>query len=332
MHENEYCISVSNLKKQYGKNNAYAVNNITFNVRYGTVFGFLGPNGAGKTTTLKVLTTLLNPSSGRVHIVGKDLFKNQLEIKKRIGVVSQNPSFEANLTVERALDLYGMLWGLRDRKIRKEKVNEILDTFELGSIRNAKNDELSIGQRRRVQVAREFMHDMDLLFLDEPTVGLDPSARRLLLDYVKVHVKSGLTVFFTTHIMEEAEYLCDEIAIIDKGKIIAFDTPGGLKQKYGRGAKTIELSFKDMVDKSFIDLLNTTISKKDGNLEDNNKNNSKSYIDVNGIHTVTITVNNAEQIISEILQLVYKNGLQIESIAINPPSLEEVFLSIVNDI
>jgi ABC-2 type transport system ATP-binding protein len=154
----------------------------------------------------------------------------------------------------------------------------------------------------------------------------------LLLDYVKVHVKSGLTVFFTTHIMEEAEYLCDEIAIIDKGKIIAFDTPGGLKQKYGRGAKTIELTFKDMVDKSFIDLLNTTISKKDGNREDNNKNNSKSYIDVNGIHTVTITVNNAEQIISEILQLVYKNGLQIESIAINPPSLEEVFLSIVNDI
>jgi ABC-2 type transport system ATP-binding protein len=236
------------------------------------------------------------------------------------------------LTVERALDLYGMLWGLRDRKIRKEKVNEILDTFELASIRNAKNDELSIGQRRRVQVAREFMHDMDLLFLDEPTVGLDPSARRLLLDYIKVHVKSGLTVFFTTHIMEEAEYLCDEIAIIDKGKIIAFDTPGGLKQKYGRGAKTIELTFKDMVDKSFIDLLNTTISKKDGNREDNNKNNSKSYIDVNGTHTVTITVNNPEQIISEILQLVYKNGLQIESIAINPPSLEEVFLSIVNDI
>lgn len=331
MHENEYCISVSNLKKQYSKNNAYAVNSITFNVRYGTVFGFLGPNGAGKTTTLKILTTLLNPSSGNVHIFTKDLVKNQSEIKKRIGVVSQNPSFEANLTVERALDLYGMLWGLRDRKIRKEKVNEILDTFELASIRNAKNDELSIGQRRRVQVAREFMHDMDLLFLDEPTVGLDPSARRLLLDYIKVHVKSGLTVFFTTHIMEEAEYLCDEIAIIDKGKIIAFDTPAGLKQKYGRGAKTIELTFKDMLDKSFIDLLNTTISKRDGNGEDN-KNNSKSYIDVNGIHTVTITVNNAEQIISEILQLVYKNGLQIESIAINPPSLEEIFLSIVNDI
>lgn len=331
MHESEYCISVSNLKKQYGKNNDYAVNSITFNVRYGTVFGFLGPNGAGKTTTLKILTTLLDPSSGIVRMFGKDLVKNQLEIKKRIGVVSQNPSFEANLTVERALDLYGMLWGLRDRKIRKEKVNEILETFELGSIRNAKNDELSIGQRRRVQVAREFMHDMDLLFLDEPTVGLDPSARRLLLDYIKAHVKSGLTVFFTTHIIEEAGYLCDEIAVIDKGKIIAFDTPAGLKQKYGRGAKTIELIFKDMLDKSFIDLLNTTISKRDVNGEDNNKNNSMSHVDVNGTHMVRITVNNAEQIMAEILQLVYINGLNIESITINPPSLEEVFLSIINE-
>ena len=123
--QNEYCISVSNLRKQYGKDNTYAVNGITFDVKYGTVFGFLGPNGAGKTTTLKILTTLLSASSGSIYIFGKDLFKNQSEIKKRVGVVSQNPSFEANLTVERALDLYGMLWGLHDKKIRKEKVNEI---------------------------------------------------------------------------------------------------------------------------------------------------------------------------------------------------------------
>ena len=333
--QNEYCISVSNLKKQYSKNSAYVVNNIAFNVKYGTVFGFLGPNGAGKTTTLKILTTILGPTSGSVHVFGKDLNKNQLEIKRRIGVISQNPSFEVNLTVERALDLYGMLWGIGNRKIRKDKVNKILDTFDLESIRNAKNDELSIGQRRRVQIAREFMHEMDLLFLDEPTVGLDPSARRQLLDYIKVHVRSGLTVFFTTHIMEEAEYLCDEIAIIDHGKIIAFDTPTGLKQKYGE-AKTIELTFKDTPNKSFIDLLKSTISRKvskndDSGNDNSNKNKNSSYIDVIGKHAVTITVNNAEEIISEILQLVSRNGLQIESIAINSPSLEEVFLSIVND-
>ena len=329
----KYCISVSNLKKQYSKNSAYVVNNISFNVKYGTVFGFLGPNGAGKTTTLKILTTILGPTSGSVDVFGKDLNKNQLDIKRRIGVVSQNPSFEANLTVERALDLYGMLWGIGNRKIRKDKVNKILDTFDLESIRNAKNDELSIGQRRRVQIAREFMHEMDLLFLDEPTVGLDPSARRQLLDYIKIHVRSGLTVFFTTHIMEEAEYLCDEIAIIDHGKIIAFDTPTGLKQKYGE-AKTIELTFKDTPNKSFIDLLKSTIVRKDSKNDDsgnNNSNKNSSYIDVIGKHAVTITVNNAEEIISEILQLVSRNGLQIESIAINSPSLEEVFLSMVND-
>ena len=322
--QNEYCISVSNLRKRYGKNIAYAVNDITFNVEYGTVFGFLGPNGAGKTTTLRILTTLLRPSYGSIYIFGKDLMKNQLEIKKRIGVVSQNPSFETNLTVERALDLYGMLWGL-NKKIRKEKINEILNTFDLESLRNVKNDELSIGQRRRVQVAREFIHEMDLLFLDEPTVGLDPSARRLLLDYIKNQVKMGLTVFFTTHIMEEAEYLCDKIAIIDRGKITAFDTPTGLKQKHGKGAKTIELTFKDILGKSFIQLLNTTISKKQ------DSDNSNSYIDLNGTHTVTITVNNAEVIISDILKLVYENDLEIESISINRPSLEEVFLSIVNN-
>ena len=108
--QNEHCISVSNLRKKYSKDNTYVVDGITFDVKYGTVFGFLGPNGAGKTTTLKILTTLLTPSSGSIYVFGKDLFKNQSETKKRVGVVSQNPSFEANLTIERALDLYGMLW------------------------------------------------------------------------------------------------------------------------------------------------------------------------------------------------------------------------------
>ena len=324
---NVYCISVSNLRKRFGKDDAYAVNDITFDVMYGTVFGFLGPNGAGKTTTVKILTTLLRPTSGDVHIFGKQLAKNQLEIKMRVGVVSQNPSFETNLTVERALDLYGILWGIKDKQSRKNKVNEILKTFDLESIRNIKNDELSIGQRRRVQVAREFMHDMDLLFLDEPTVGLDPSARRLLLDYIKSQVKSGLTVFFTTHIMEEAEYLCDQIAIIDKGKIIAFDTPSGLKQKYGKGNKTIELTFNDVPDKLFIDRLKNIVNMRQ---DDKDPNDANSLVGFNGVHAITITTDNVEEIISEVLQLVSKNGLQLENISINPPSLEEVFLSVIN--
>ena len=302
------------LKREYNKK-VHAINGISFNIKYGKVFGFLGPNGAGKTTTIKVLTTLISPSSGKVCIFGKDVVKHQSEIRRRIGVVSQQPSFEAHLTVERALDLYGLIWGLAGKR-RKDKVREIIDAFDLNSISNTKNDELSIGQRRRVQVAREFMHDMDLLFLDEPTVGLDPSARRLLLDYIKNQVKYGLTVFFTTHIMEEAEYLCDEIAVIDKGKIIAFDTPAGLKQKYG-DSKSIELGFKEVIDKSTIHLLSTTISE--------------SSINVTGSRTLTIRADNAQEIIIGIIQILSKNNIQLDSIAINPPSLEEVFLTILND-
>jgi ABC-2 type transport system ATP-binding protein len=330
---NKDCIVVTNLKKQYGKEKAYVLNGISFTVKYGTVFGFLGPNGAGKTTTLKILTSLLNPSSGSVNIFGKDLFKKQSAIKKKIGVVSQNPSFEANLTVERSLDLYGLLWGLNDRRARKDKVKEILKTFDLESIKNSKNDELSIGQRRRVQLAREFMHDMDLLFLDEPTVGLDPSARRMLLDYIKKHVMSGLTVFFTTHIMEEAEYLCDEIAIIDSGKIIAFDTPTGLKQKYGGMNKTIEITFKDTLNERFLEILRGIIkgSKKDDKGLNGDLNSSIPEINLKGGNSIRIKVNNTEKVISEIFQVVPKNGMEIENISVDSPSLEEIFLSVVSN-
>jgi len=330
--EKNNCIKVNDLKKKYGKGKDYVVNGISFAVKYGTVFGFLGPNGAGKTTTLKILTSLLNPSSGNVTIFGKDLFKKQSEIKRRIGVVSQNPSYEANLTVERSLDLYGLMWGLNDRRVRKDKVKEILKTFDLESIKNSKNDELSIGQRRRVQLAREFMHDMDLLFLDEPTVGLDPSARRLLLDHIKKHVMSGLTVFFTTHIMEEAEYLCDEIAIIDNGRIIAFDTPIGLKQKYGRMNKSIEITFKDNLNEPFVDMLKGIVNgDKVGNGFDGDDSDNIPEFSLEGENAIRIKVNNAEKVISEIFQIVPKKGMEVESISVNSPSLEEIFLSIVGN-
>jgi ABC-2 type transport system ATP-binding protein len=309
----QHCISVRELRKYYN-NDTRAIDGISFNVEYGKVFGFLGPNGAGKTTTIKVLTTLIRPSSGKVHIFGKDIVKHSSELRKRIGVVLQQPSFEANLTVERALNLYGFLWGLGTER-RKDKLKDLLNAFDLESLRNTKNDELSIGQRRRVQVAREFMHDMDLLFLDEPTVGLDPSARRTLLDYIKKQVKAGLTVFFTTHIMEEAEYLCDEIAIIDKGKILAFDTPAGLKQKYG-GSKAIEIKLKDTSAESVLHLVNRVANNSDIKIPETN--------------TFSIGSVNAQEMVVKIFKLLSENGVQIESISMSPPSLEEVFLTIVN--
>src|ERR671911_949239 len=211
---NSYCISVKNLVKTYtssiSKRNV--IDGISFDIDYGTVFGFLGPNGARKTTTIKILTGILQPTQGSIKILDKEINKNNNnfnEIKKRIGVITQSPSFESNLTVERSMELYGFLWGMTGNK-NKDKVRELLDIFELTSVKDVRNEDLSIGQRRRVQIAREFLHEMDLLFLDEPTVGLDPRARRSLLNYIKKQVKHGLTVFFTTHIMEEVDYLRSE--------------------------------------------------------------------------------------------------------------------------
>ncbi len=140
------------------------------------------------------LTTLIPPTSGTISILGINAIKQPLEVRKRIGVVLQQPSYEPNLSVEKSLEKYGMMWNI-DRKTRKERSEELIDVFDLNEFEKRKNEDLSIGQRRRVQVAREFMHEMDLLFLDEPTVGLDPTARRNLLDYLKSKVKTGLTIF-----------------------------------------------------------------------------------------------------------------------------------------
>ncbi|MGH9876902.1 MAG: ATP-binding cassette domain-containing protein [Nitrososphaerales archaeon] len=305
------CITADNLYKYYGS--VRAIDGISLNVDYGKVFGFLGPNGAGKTTAIKIFTTLIQPTSGKVNILGYDLLKQPNMIKQRIGVVQQKPSFESNLTVEGSLDLYGKLWNISDGE-RNKRVQDLLKMFAIEDIRNVKNEELSIGQRRRVQVAREFMHDMDLLFLDEPTVGLDPSARRTLLDYIKERVREGLTVFFTTHIMEEAEYLCDEIAIINKGKIIALDTPSGLKQKFG-GVKVVEIKLKEPF--NGIEKIVSSLGIASVELQDST--------------SIKISAENAEQILISVIELLNKNNAQVASISVNPPSLEEIFLAMVDD-
>jgi ABC-2 type transport system ATP-binding protein len=207
------------------------------------------------------------------------------------------------------------MWGMPGEK-RRDRARELMEKFELVSFSNMKNDELSIGQRRRVQVAREFMHDMDLMFLDEPTVGLDPAARRTLLDYVKKHVRGGLTVFFTTHIMEEAEYLCDEIAIINKGKIIATDTPAGLKQKYG-GVKAVEIKLKDSMAQSVMRIV--------GQIADG------SVIEMTAQDTIRISSAEAQEMLVKIIESLSKNAIQIESVSMNPPTLEEVFLTVIGN-
>jgi len=305
------CIVANSLSKSYGS--IVAVDGIDLSVNSGKIFGFLGPNGAGKTTTIKLLTTLIAPTNGTINILGMDAIRHPLDVRKRIGAVLQQPSYEPTLSVEKSLEKYGMMWNV-ERNTRKDRVEELLSAFDLQEIRKIKNDDLSIGQRRRVQVAREFMHDIELLFLDEPTVGLDPSARRALLDYIKKKVKEGLTIFFTTHILNEAEYLCDEVAIINKGKIIAIDTPNELKNKFGR-EKTIKIRIAE--------------TKKDvqGLLFD-----VKDYeIDFNSGTNITIRSNDSEEVLLKILQILTMNNISIEDLSVMPTTLEEIFLTVVKN-
>jgi len=302
-------ITANSLSKIYGS--VKAVDGIDLNVRSGQVFGFLGPNGAGKSTTIKLLTTLIPPTDGQLSILGIDAVKKPLQIRNRIGVVLQQPSYEPTLSVEKSLDKYGMMWNV-PQKIRKKRVEELLEEFNLKEIRHKKNDDLSIGQRRRVQVAREFMHDMELLFLDEPTVGLDPTARRKLLDFLKNKAKSGLTIFYTTHVLSEAEYICDEIAIINKGKIIAIDSPDDLKNRFGK-EKTIKIHLSG-IDKSISDLLN--------NIDD-------CKIDFNSGTNITIHSDKSETVLLQILQILNNHNIPIEDLSAIPTNLEEIFLQVV---
>ncbi len=306
------CIEAKSLFKNY--NSLIAVNGIDLNIESGQVFGFLGPNGAGKSTVIKLLTTLIQPTKGQVTVLGIDSHRSPLEIRKKIGVVLQQPSYEPTLSVEKSLAKYGMMWNV-DSKTIKNRTEELLSSFELQDIRKKRNEDLSIGQRRRVQVAREFMHDMELLFLDEPTVGLDPSARRKLLDFLKNKVKeTGLTIFYTTHVLTEAEYLCDNIAIINKGKIITVASPQELKKKFGH-EKTIQIH----------------VSGKNNALNDLLADIPDCKIELNTGTVITIQSSNSEVVLMDILKILNQNDIAIEDLSAMPTNLEEIFLKVVSD-
>ena len=306
------CIEAKSLFKNY--NSLIAVNGIDLNIESGQVFGFLVPNGAGKSTVIKLLTTLIQPTKGQITVLGIDSHRSPLEIRKKIGVVLQQPSYEPTLSVEKSLAKYGMMWNV-DSKTIKNRTEELLSSFELQDIRKKRNEDLSIGQRRRVQVAREFMHDMELLFLDEPKVGLDPSARRKLLDFLKNKVKeTGLTIFYTTHVLTEAEYLCDNIAIINKGKIITVASPQELKKKFGH-EKTIQIH----------------VSGKNNALNDLLADIPDCKIEFNTGTVITIQSSNSEVVLMDILKILNQNDIAIEDLSAMPTNLEEIFLKVVSD-
>jgi len=309
----DYCVEADGLTKNYGK--VMAVDHVSFKVRNGEIFGFLGPNGAGKTTTIKMLTTLIRPTSGVASVLGFDVVSKGGRIRPRIGVVQQEPSFEMALSVEGNLDLYGFLWNV-PKEERRNEIEVLLDKFGLKDARKIRPPELSMGQRRRLQVAREFMHDCELMFLDEPTTGLDPQARRITLDFVREKVRGGMTVFFTTHIMEEAEYICDRIAIINKGKIQAMDTIDNIKREFG-GVSVIHLRVVDGKQ-----ALNHKLERLAG-IE-------RIVHPQTDDEPIKVYAKDADAVLSQIIDIITSSGLHVEELRIKEPSLEDVFVQMIN--
>lgn len=241
----ENIIEIKNLVKKYG--DFTAVDNITLNVKPGEIFAFLGPNGAGKTTTIKMLTTLTHPTSGHIIINNFDPTKDPHGARASFGIVFQDPSLDDELTAYENMDMHGMLYKVKI-KDRKERIEKLLNFVELWDRRDDFVKHFSGGMKRRLEIARGFVHQPKILFLDEPTIGLDPQTRNHIWSYLKkLNKEQGITVFLTTHYMEEADKVSDRIAIIDHGKIVAQGTSQELKNQ--TNANSLEEAFLSLTGK-----------------------------------------------------------------------------------
>jgi ABC-2 type transport system ATP-binding protein len=255
-------IQVQGLSKVFGDPKSdkavRAVDDVTFSVKPGEIFAFLGPNGAGKTTTIQMLTTLLKATSGSVRIDGLDPAASPLEVRKRFGIVFQDPSLDGELTAHENMELHGVLYHV-PRKPRAERIEALLKLFELWDRRASLVKTFSGGMRRRLEIARGLLHTPKILFLDEPTLGLDPQSRNQLWTHVKgLNANEGVTVFLTTHYMDEAEKAARRVAIIDHGRIVAQGTVDELKAQTGA----------DALEGAFLKLTGTTIRDERGSAAD----------------------------------------------------------------
>jgi ABC-2 type transport system ATP-binding protein len=232
-------IKVQNLSRSFG--DFKAVDDISFEVAAGEIFAFLGPNGAGKTTTIRMLTTLLAPSGGTIQMDGLDPARHQHEVRSRFGIVFQDPSLDQDLTAAENMDIHGVLYHV-PRRLRRERTETLLKAFELWERRDSAVKTFSGGMRRRLEIARGLLHTPRILFLDEPTLGLDPQSRNQLWSHVQhLNQTEGVTVFLTTHYMDEADRVATRIAVIDHGKIVAIGSSQELKAQ--TQTETLEAAF-----------------------------------------------------------------------------------------
>ncbi|RLG54153.1 MAG: ABC transporter ATP-binding protein [Thermoproteota archaeon] len=304
-------IESEGLTKRFG--DVLAVDNVTFRVREGEIFGFLGPNGAGKTTTINMLITLMRPTEGSARVAGYDIIKEPDKVRKKIGVVFQDPTLDRRLTGWENLYIHGRLYGISSREL-KLRIKELFEFVELKGWENKIVQYYSGGMMRRLEIARALLYNPEILFLDEPTLGLDPQSRAKVWDYIReIKSEEGMTIFLTTHYMEEAEKLCDRVAIIDYGRIIALGTVEELKSKVGNEIIYLNTTL-DGQEKIFIERLRSLDSIRD------------LKVLKDGI--ISLSVNNAPETIPKVLQEAQRLEVEIREVRYLRPSLEDVFLQL----
>ena len=298
-------IEVKELTKKYGE--LTAVDHISFSVEHGEIFGLLGPNGAGKSTTISMLCTIIKPTSGTALVNGFDVCKHPSHVRKTIGIVFQDPSVDDRLTGRENLRVHANLYGVPANE-QKKQIDEVLNLVEL----QGRGDDLvrhySSGMRRRLEIARSLIHYPKVLFLDEPTVGLDPQSRDRIWSYIKKLMKfEDVTVILSTHYLEEADQFCDRVAIVDRGRIVALDTPHSLKDELG--GDTIVVRTRDN-DRFYAGAQASGLVK------------SAVRVD----REIKMTVANAHTVLPRLMDLAAKEGIYVESVSLQEPSLDEVFL------
>lgn len=295
-------ISVKNLTKTF--DGITAVNDISFEVQEGTIFGFLGPNGAGKTTTINILCTLLSPSSGSASIAGHDCMKNPAEVRKAIGIVFQDTTLDKDLTAYENLIFHAYLYNVPKKEMRA-RVDDVLNFVDLYDRKNDLVKKFSGGMKRRLEVARGMIHHPRVLFLDEPTLGLDPQSRTNLWEFIaKLPEKHNVTIFMTTHYMEEAE-VCDKIAIIDNGKIISLGSPDELKRTVGGDIVHVKTTDNTNAKKEIEKLFGLSVTEKEGELY--------------------MTCTMGDTCIPEMIRTI---GEKVISVRLQRPTLNDVFLKL----
>lgn len=298
-------IEINDLSKHFDK--LKAVDKISFSIKKGEMFGLLGPNGAGKTTIIKMLSTILSPTSGDANVWGHDIHGEPNEVRRAIGIVFQDPAIDDYLTGGENLDFHARMYGMK-KDIRKKRINTVLKLVSLVDKTDVLVKEYSGGMKRRLEIARGLMHYPKVLFLDEPTLGLDAQTRRAIWEYIKkLNREEKITIILTTHYMEEADYLCNRVAIIDRGKVLAIDIPENLKETIGGDIISLKASDTKKLEKIYM---------------------KESFIKNIKMHDghINLYVENPEKKIPRIIELANKAKIEIHSANIHRPTLEDVFL------